>query len=144
MSFLLDTNVLSEPTRPRPDPGVVTWLASVDEDDAFISAMTIAELRHGIQRLPTGRKRSWLNDWLEKDLRLRFETRILSVDYHVADLCGRLIAQSQRKGRPMEIADACIAATALLYGHMLVTRNVSDFKAVVDAVVSPWSKAATS
>lgn len=77
MSFLLDTNVLSEPTRPRPDPGVLAWLASVDEDDVFICAITIAEIRKGIQRLSPGRKRTRLDEWLEHDLYLRFETRIL-------------------------------------------------------------------
>lgn len=139
VSFLLDTNVLSEPTRPRPDPGVIGWLASADEDDVFISAISIAELRHGIERLSAGKKRTRLDEWLERELYQRFETRILPVDSHVADLCGRLTARSENKGRPMELADACIAATALLHGLTLVTRNVSDFVAVVDSMLSPWS-----
>ncbi|MGB9032092.1 MAG: type II toxin-antitoxin system VapC family toxin [Acidobacteriaceae bacterium] len=140
MSFLLDTNVLSEPTRPRPDPGVLAWLASVDEDDVFICAITIAEIRKGIQRLSPGRKRTRLDEWLEHDLYLRFETRILPVDSPVADICGRLIAHSESKGHPMELADGCIAAAALVHGMTLVTRNVADFEAVLKSVLSPWSR----
>ncbi|MGC2298468.1 MAG: type II toxin-antitoxin system VapC family toxin [Acidobacteriaceae bacterium] len=140
MSFLLDTNVLSEPTRLPPDPGVLAWLASADEDDVFISAITIAEIRRGIQRLSPGKKRANLDEWLERDLYLRFETRILPVDSHVADLCGRLIAHSESKGRPMELADGCIAATALLHAMTLVTRNVSDFETVVSSILVPWSR----
>lgn len=140
MSFLLDTNVLSEPTRPRPDPGVTAWLAAADEDDVFISAITIAELRHGIERIAPGKKRTLLDKWLEKDLHLRFATRILPFDHGVADMSGRVIANSESRGRPMELADAAIAATALLYGHTLVTRNVSDFEVVVESILSPWNR----
>jgi toxin FitB len=116
------------------------WLASTDEDDIFVSAITIAELRRGIERLPVGKKRTRLDEWLDRELYLRFETRILPVDSQVADLCGRLIARSEHKGRPMHLADACIAATAVLHGLTLVTRNVSDFLAVVSSMLSPWSR----
>ena len=139
MSFLLDTNVLSEPAGPRPDPAVLAWLASADEDATYISAISIAELRRGVQRLPPGRKGTRLDEWLEQDLCSRFEARILPVDSHVADMCGRLIAESEGKGRPMELADACIAATAVLYKLTLVTRNVSDFETVVKSILSPWT-----
>ncbi len=138
MSFLLDTNVLSEPTRPRPDPGVLSWLASANEDEIFISAVTIAEIRRGIQRLPPGRKRAGLDGWLDGNLRPRFETRILPVDSRIADTCGRLIAQSESKGRAMELADGCIAATAVVHGLTLVTRNRTDFEAVVRSILVPW------
>jgi predicted nucleic acid-binding protein len=140
VSFLLDTNVLSEPTRPRPDPGVMAWLASTNEDDVFLSAITVAELRRGIQRLPPGKKRTRLDEWLERDLHLRFEGHILPIDSHVADICGRVIAQSESKGRPMELADGCIAATALLHGLTLVTRNVSDFQVALKSILSPWKQ----
>jgi predicted nucleic acid-binding protein len=138
VSYLLDTIVLSEPTRPRPDPGVLSWLASANEDDIFISAITIAEIRHGFQRLSPGKKRARLDNWLDGDLRLRFETRILPVDSQIADTCGRLIAQSESKGRPMKLADGCIAATAVVHGLTLVTRNLSDFETVVKSILIPW------
>jgi toxin FitB len=141
VTFLLDTNVLSEPTRPRPDHGVLTWLAAADEDEIFISAITIAELRYGIQRLTTGKKRAALENWLQQNLRPRFEGRILPVNAEVADTCGRLIAQSENRGRPIAVADGYIAATAVAHGLTLVTRNVSDFDVVVKSIFSPWSRA---
>ncbi len=141
MNFLLDTNVLSEPTRPHPDPEALAWLAGADEDEVFISAITIAELRYGIQRLTTGKKRAMLEDWLQQDLRPRFEDRILPVNAEVADTCGRLIAQSESKGRPIAVADGYIAATAVAHGLTLVTRDVSDFEVVVKSIFSPWSRA---
>ncbi len=141
MTFLLDTNVLSEPTRPRPDPGVLAWLAAVDEDEVFISAITIAELRYGIERLMAGKKRATLEGWLQQNLRLRFEGRVLPVNAHVADTCGRLIAYSESKGRPIAVADGYIAATAVVHGLTLVTRDVSDFEVVVKSILSPWTRA---
>ncbi len=82
-----------------------------------------------------------LEDWLQQDLRPRFEDRILPVNAEVADTCGRLIAQSESKGRPIAVADGYIAATAVAHGLTLVTRDVSDFEVVVKSIFSPWSRA---
>jgi toxin FitB len=139
VKFLLDTNAISEPARPRPDSGVLAWLAAADEDSVFLSAITIAELRHGIQRLTDGKKRTLLDAWLQRDLRVRFRGRILAIDYEVADACGRILALSESKGRRMEVRDAYIAACAEVHGLTLVTRNVKDFEAVFDRIVMPWS-----
>jgi toxin FitB len=139
VSFLLDTNVISEPTRPRPDAAVLKWLAAADEDEIFLSAMTIAELRYGIQRLPHGRKRTQLDSWLQRDLRRRFDGRILPIDTETADMCGRLIARSESRGRVLEVRDALIAACAEVHGLTLVTRSVRDFEVVFDRIVMPWS-----
>jgi len=126
--------------KPRPDPGVLTWLASAEEDDVFLSAISFLEVRYGIHRLAPGKKRSQLDLWLKRELRDRFRDRIIPVDVDVAEMAGRLIADSERKGRPIETRDACIAATAVLYGLTLVTRNVSDFEVVVTSILSPWSR----
>lgn len=139
MKFLLDTNVISESMRARPNAGVLAWLADVDEDSVFLSVVTITELRYGIERLATGRRRDHLDAWLRKDLALRFEGRILAVDLGIADACGRLVARSESMGRPIEPRDAFIAATAEVHGLTLVTRNASDFEATVKAVVIPWT-----
>jgi predicted nucleic acid-binding protein len=80
VSFLLDTNVISEWTKPRPDRNVISWLAEVDEDRVFISVISFAEVRHGIERLPPGRKRERLARWLAEELPERFENRILAID----------------------------------------------------------------
>jgi toxin FitB len=138
MTFLLDTNVVSEPMKARPNAGVLSWLAQVDEDSVFLSVVTITELRYGIERLATGKRRDRLAGWLRKDLTSRFGERILPVDLEIADACGRLVARSETAGRPIEARDAFIAATAEVRGLTLVTRNVSDFEATVKDIVTPW------
>lgn len=139
MSFLLDTNVVSEWVRPRPDAGVVVWLADADEDRVFISVVTLAELRYGIERLTAGQRRRRLDEWLKDELPLRFDGRVLPIDAAIADAWGRLTASREATGRPIAAADAFIAATAEVHGLALVTRNVSDFDGTVKAVVNPWT-----
>jgi predicted nucleic acid-binding protein len=139
MNFLLDTNVISEPMKQRPNEGVLVWLAGVNEDRVFLSVVTITELRYGIERLAAGRRRGRLDGWLRKGLTARFEGRILPVDLEVADACGRLVARRESLGRPMEPRDAFIAATAEVHGLALVTRNASDFEATVKNIVTPWT-----
>ena len=138
MSFLLDTNVVSEWVRPRPNVGVMAWLAEADEDGVFLSVVTLAELRHGIERMAAGQRRRRLNEWLANDLLFRFEGRVLPVDVTVADSWGRLTASREASGRPISVADAFIAATAAVHGLTLVTRNVADFERTV-RTISPWS-----
>jgi len=138
VSFLLDTNVVSEWVRPRPDAGVMAWLAEADEDGVFLSVVTLAELRHGIERMAAGQRRRRLNEWLANDLLFRFEGRVLPVDVTVADSWGRLTASREASGRPISVADAFIAATAAVHGLTLVTRKFVDFERTV-RTVSPWS-----
>jgi toxin FitB len=137
VTFLLDTNVVSEWIKPRPNPGVADWLAGVDEDSVFLSVVTFAELRHGVERLSAGKRRKQLGEWLQNDLLLRFEQRILPVDIAVADEWGRLVARHESTGRPIHAMDALIAATAQVHSLTLVTRNASDFAASIKSV-NPW------
>jgi toxin FitB len=139
MSFLLDTNVVSEWVKPRPDRSVVAWLAAVDEDQVFISVVTLAELRYGIERMTTGSRRNRLAQWLRDDLPLRFEGRVLSIDHIVADVWGKVVARSEAVGRPIGSMDAFIAATAAAHGLTLVTRNASDFEASIKGIINPWA-----
>ena len=139
MSFLLDTNVVSEWLKPRPNPGVVDWLAKVDESQTFLSVVTITEVRYGIERMVAGGRRKRLDEWLRGELLPRFEGRVIPVDISVADACGRLVARSEALGRPIEPRDAFIAATAEVYELMLVTRNASDFQPTLKEILSPWS-----
>ncbi|HTU52683.1 MAG TPA: type II toxin-antitoxin system VapC family toxin [Acetobacteraceae bacterium] len=139
MNFLLDTNVVSEWTKPRPDTGVVTWLAEADEDRVFISVVTLAELRHGIERLPAGGRRDRLDVWLTEQVPARFEARVLPVDAETANSWGRVMARGQAAGRPVGSMDAFIAATAERHDLALVTRNVSDFDALGIRLINPWS-----
>jgi toxin FitB len=137
MSFLLDTNVLSEPMKERPNSGVFEWLSQVNEDEVFVSIVTITELRYGVERLATGKRRERLDGWLRRDLISRFEGRILPVDVRIADACGRLMARSESVGRPIEARDAFIAATAEVHELTLVTRNTADFEATLKGIISP-------
>jgi hypothetical protein len=139
LNYLVDTNVVSEWEKPRPDPGVVAWLADADEDRVFISVVTLAELRYGTERLPAGKRRRRLDVWLRDELPLRFEGRVLAIDAAVADAWGRIVARRDAGGRPIGVADAFIAATAEVHGLTLVTRNASDFAPTLKGVLNPWS-----
>jgi predicted nucleic acid-binding protein len=141
MSFLLDTNVVSEWVKPLPDKGVVAWLAEADEDRIFISVVTLAELCHGIARMAAGGRRTRLDAWLRHELPLRFEGRVLAVDAAIADAWGHVVAESDRVGRRIGAIDAFIAASAKVHSLTLVTRNTSDFEPIVTAMVNPWAPA---
>ena len=140
MKYLLDTNVVSEWVKPRPEPRVVGWLAGVDEDLVFLSVVTVAEIRHGIERLHPGRRRTRLDAWLREDLPQRFEGRLLGIDAAVADAWGAIVARRDRSGRPIGVMDAFVAATAEVHGLTLVTRNASDFGSAVTSVFDPWTQ----
>jgi predicted nucleic acid-binding protein len=139
VSFLLDTNVISEWVKPRPDPHVVEWLASVDEDQVYLSVVSFAEIRLGIELLVAGRRRERLASWLADDLPARFEGRILDVDHRVADAWGVIMARGRLAGAVPGAMDAFFAATAEAHGLTLVTRNVRDFAKLGIALLDPWS-----
>ncbi len=138
MSFLLDTNVVSEWVKPRPNPGLMAWMESVDEDRVFISVVTLSELRYGVEKLAMGKRRHRLERWLEDELPLRFEGRTIPIDGRLADAWGRTIARNEAAGRPMGTMDAFLSATAELNRLTLVTRNASDFP-LLKAILNPWT-----
>ena len=138
MSFLLDTNAISEWQKPRPNPGVTAWMASADEDDLFLSVVTLGELRYGIERMVSGGRRRRYEQWLEYELPLRFEDRILSVNQEIADAWGKTVARCASIGKPISAIDGFLAATAEVHGLTLVTRNVQHFT-VLKTVLNPWS-----
>jgi predicted nucleic acid-binding protein len=123
----------------RPNARVISWLSAVNEDQVFVSVVTITELRYGVERLATGKRRERLDGWLRNDLISRFGRRILPIDLRVAEACGGVMARSESMGRPIEARDAFIAATAEVHGLTLVTRNTSDFKPTLKVIISPWS-----
>ncbi len=138
MSFLLDTNAISEWQKPRPNPGLTAWTTSADEDDLFLSVVTLAELRFGIERMADGGRRRRYEQWLEHELLFRFEGRILPVNQAIADSWGRIVALCASKGRPISAIDAFLAATAEAHRLTLVTRNVHHFT-VLKTVLNPWT-----
>ena len=121
---MIDTNIVSEWVKPRPDAGTVKWLDEVDEDLIFLSVVSLAEIRFGVERLAPGRRRSRLDQW---ELPGRFEGRIVPVDGQVADACGRLLARARQTGRGLGATDALIGATCLACDLVLATRNLADF-----------------
>ena len=141
MSFLLDTNVVSEWVKPQPHSGVVAWLAEVDEDRVFMSAASFAEIRYGIERMPGGRRRERLAAWLADELPTRFEGRVLGIDRRIAEAWGVVMARGQRSGLAVGTMDAFFAATAEVHGLTLVTRNVRDFDRLGIPLCDPWNTA---
>ncbi|RTM11180.1 MAG: type II toxin-antitoxin system VapC family toxin [Bradyrhizobiaceae bacterium] len=141
MNLLLDTDVLSEVRRPAPSPKVLAWLDTIDEDRAFISVASIAELRRGIALLDDGRRRAALAAWLAHDLPARFAGRILPINQAVAERWGDLMAQSRRTGVALSVMDGFFAASALASNLTLVTRNVKDFAAFGIPLHNPWGDA---
>lgn len=135
--FLLDTNVISEPKRARPDEGVIAWLGDQLLSDLHISVITVGELRRGIVRLEPGRRRDDLDFWLA-DLILRYGERILPVDLDVTERWAALAETARAAGRPSEMTDELIAATAHVHGLTVVTRNVRHFEPTGCRVLSPW------
>ncbi len=138
MSYLLDTCVISELVSARPAPVVLEWMNSVEATRLFLSVLTIGEIKRGIVRLPASKRRSALESWLEQDLSLRFHGRILSLDVSVMLTWGQLVAELERKGRPLPAIDSLIAATALHYQFQLVTRNEKDFANTGVNILNPW------
>lgn len=138
MSFLVDTNVLAEVRRPAPSPKVLAWLDQLDEDRAFISVISLAELRRGVALMDDGRRKQALADWLAHDLPDRFAGRILLIEPEIAETWGDLMAESQRNGKTLSAMDGFLAATALARQLTLVTRNTKDFAPFGVPLLNPW------
>jgi predicted nucleic acid-binding protein len=133
--FLLDTNVISELVRPRPNPRVTHWLDSIDEELLFLSVLTLGEIRKGITALASARKVR-LEAWLSGGLIPRFESRILAIDQAIAERWGQITGSLAAQGTPLPVIDGLLAATALDHNLTLVTRNVSLTGV---AVFDPWA-----
>ena len=135
MSYLVDANVLSEATRRQPDAKVLTWLERYDTE-LHVSTLTLAEIVKGIHLLANGKKRRELEAWFE-ELVASFAGRVLPVDEAVARVWGAFYAKHQRQGRLLSSFDSLLAATALVHGLTLATRNAGDFPDDV-SVINPW------
>ncbi|MDI6762977.1 MAG: type II toxin-antitoxin system VapC family toxin [Thermodesulfobacteriota bacterium] len=135
MSYLLDTNIVSETVRRNPNKAVISWLDQIPAEALFVSVLTLGEIRKGIEALPDRRRREKLRLWLEHDLPAWFEGRMLPVDLAVADRWGRLLAEV---GRPAPTIDSLLAATALHHELRLVTRNAGDFDYPGLEVINPF------
>ncbi|TDR45079.1 hypothetical protein DFR29_105262 [Tahibacter aquaticus] len=129
MRYLLDTNILSHAIKPQPSPDLLTWLSNQHDDDLYIAALTLAEIRRGILNLPAGRKRSQLEHWFAgaEGPPALFAGRILAFDERAALLWAELMHEGKRSGRPRDALDMMVAAVAGVRGCIIVTDNERDF-----------------
>lgn len=135
MSYLIDTNVLSELRRKSPNPAVVKWFEQRPPSTLYLSVLTLGEIRKGIESISDTSRKQALTDWLQTELPAFFTGRILDIDAATADHWGRLVAKA---GRPLPAIDSLLAATASRHGMTLVTRNVKDVAGMAVDVFNPW------
>ena len=136
--YLLDTNVVSEASKPLPDRNVLRWLDEAVESSLFLSVLTLGELRRGIHKLLHGPKRKRLELWVDEIRRDRFRSRILPVNAAIAERWGELTAEAARTGRTLPVVDGLLAATALEHDLVFVSRNVADVIVTGANVLNPW------
>ncbi len=141
MNFLLDTCLISELVKKTPDPSVSAWLDRQDEMNFYLSVLTLGELNKGIAKLPAGERRDKLQHWLDNDLAERFAGRVLPIDLEVARAWGSILGEGSRSGINLPVVDALIAATAVVHGLTVVTRNTGDLVRCRAEVYNPWDDA---
>jgi toxin FitB len=137
-SWLLDTNILSELRRPRPEPMVVNFIAARPLEKLYISSVTLAEIRFGIELVADAGKRSELSDWLAHKMRPMFQQRILQVTEDVMFKWRLLVEEGRKAGYTFSQPDLIIAATALEHGLTLVSRDTGDYQRARVTVINPW------
>jgi predicted nucleic acid-binding protein len=137
--YLLDTNVLSELVKPRPDDRVTKWIDAQQPLDLGISILSLGEVQQGIARLPAGARRAALSRWARVQLPTQFVGRLFGVDAAVAVAWGALGAQAKQDGRPLPVMDGLLLATAQVNALTLVTRNVADCAQRGVSVYDPWN-----
>jgi predicted nucleic acid-binding protein len=136
--IVLDTNIISEPLRPAPEPRVSDWIDTQPLETLYLSTMTVAELRAGVALIPAGKRRAALHESLEKRILPKFTGRVLPFDMACTNAYAEVIATARKAGSGIETADACIAAVALANGFIVATRDISPFKAAGLNIINPW------
>jgi len=140
VTFLLDTCVISEMVKARPNQVVVRWIDSVEEGKLFLSVLSLGELEKGIAKMQDVSRKNVLREWLEQDLAERFAGRILPIDTSVAVAWGKMQGEAEKNGSKLPVIDSLLAATAQTNGLTLVTRNVVDFERCGSRVFNPWER----
>ena len=139
MKCLLDTCVVSELLKKEPNHNVASWIDSQNEDDLYLSIITVGEFFKGISKLPDNddRKINLIN-WLENDLLTRFENKILEIDFNIIKEWGCILGVNEKKGIVIPAIDSLIGVTAVVNDFILVTRNVKDFRLTNCNLKNPW------
>jgi toxin FitB len=141
--WLLDTDVLAELRRPRPEPGVLAFISGRLLEQLYVSAVTLAEIRFGIERLPEVARRAELNDWLTHRVRPMFEQRVLPVTEDIMIKWRLLVEEGRKTGHTFSQPDLIIAATGLHHGLTIVSRDTGDFSRARASVFNPWIETLT-
>lgn len=141
MNYLLDTCVISELVKKRPESAVTDWIRRQDEQTLYLCVLSLGEIQKGIVKLRDPKRRDKLRKWLDNDLRRRFSDRILDISQSVALTWGRLQGQAEDSGRKMAVIDGLIAAAAICSDAFVVTRNEEDFEPSGVRIINPWPKA---
>jgi toxin FitB len=136
--WLLDTNILSELRRPKPEPRVVAFVGAQPMEQLYVSSVTLAEIRCGIEMLPDASRRVELNDWLTLKVRPMFEQRILAVTEDVMFKWRLLVEEGRKVGHTFSQPDLIIAATGIHHGLTVVTRDTADFAKARATIFNPW------
>lgn len=137
--FLVDTNVISETVKPRPEARVLAWFENQTPGELFLAAVTFGELVRGARKLEGADRRHVYERWIRRDLARQFEGRILPFDKDAAAIWGEIMGEGDRIGRPRPAVDAQIAAVARRRDLTLVTRNLRDFKEMDVTLLDPWA-----
>ena len=136
--YLLDTCLVSELIRAKPNKNVMNWIESLEEEMFYLSVLTLGEIQKGISKLSDRKRRSIFFEWLENDLIARFEGRILPITVDVAVKWGEISVEAEKRGFKLPVVDTLIAATAIVSNFMVVTRNIDDLQKAGAKVINPW------
>jgi|SRR5919106_269392 predicted nucleic acid-binding protein len=139
--IILDTNVISEPRRPSPDPRVRAWFEAQEVERLYLTTTVLGELAVGIERMPAGRRRADFRHWLDSLITEDFAGRILTFDVEAALIYAKLVAEALARGRPPTVGDAQIAAVARRDRMAVASRDVRDFEALDVPIIDPWQHA---
>ncbi|MBN2382333.1 type II toxin-antitoxin system VapC family toxin [bacterium] len=139
MNYLLDTCIISDLIKPKPNKKLVQWLRTINENNQYLSVMTVGEIQKGISRLENNKKKDELQSWLNNELMERFSGQIVPINVEVAHRWGEILAQSEIRGKKLPIIDSLIAATGIVYDMIVVTRNIDDMEQSGVIVLNPWS-----
>lgn len=141
MKYLLDTNIISEFISKKPNQKVLNYINSLDENNIYLSVITLGEIRFGIEKLDKehqSKKIEILSSWLDNDLMQRFEGRIVDIDKETMLQWGKINGELQKIGRPMPIMDSLIASSCLVEDFVLITRNTKDFYSFEMEMINPF------
>jgi len=139
LKYLLDTNIISELITKQPNQNVLNFLSSINENDTYLSVITIGEIKTGIENVKNIDKKEKLCKWLEEDLLIRFKNRIVDIDLDIMITWGKINQNLKSVGKPLPIMDSIIASSCIYTKFTLITRNEKDFQNLDLNIINPFT-----